>query len=196
MTAGLIVALSTASVTVSPTIAADNPHQAEDTITVTASLPEAASTKLSDPKKKKVVKRKKKRIKTTSKKTRNSNTIATRDEKLSISQVMETLKTSRNLSGKNLSGLQLVGIDLSKCNLKGSDLSHANLERADLEEARLERVNLSGANLKMANLRFAGIPAANLELAIFDGAIWLDGRICAKGSSGQCRDIITPNALP
>lgn len=97
-----------------------------------------------------------------------------------------------------MSGLQLVGMDLSKSNLKGSDLSHANLERADLGEANLDRANLTGANLKMVNLRLSGIPAANLDMAILDGAIWTDGKICAKASYGACRDSFQPfiTAMP
>ena len=109
-------------------------------------------------------------------------------ERLTIKQVMELLKTTRNLSGKNLCGLRLIGLDLSKCNFKGADLSNANLERADLGEAILERANLSGANMKMTDLRVTGLKGARLERAVLDGAIWQDGTICAKGSIGSCRE--------
>lgn len=109
-------------------------------------------------------------------------------EKLTIKQVMTILKTTRNLSGKNLRGLQLVGLNLAKCNLKGIDLSHANLERADLGESDLERADLTGANLKMANLRLSGMTGAKIDLAILDGAIWKDGMVCSIGSVGQCRE--------
>lgn len=110
------------------------------------------------------------------------------DEKLTVKQVMVILKTTRDFSGKNLSGLQLVGINLGKCNMKGSDLSHANLERADLGESDLERADLTGANLKMSNLRLSGMTGAKLENAILNGAIWKDGMVCANGSIGQCRE--------
>lgn len=152
-------------------------------------------------KKKLVAKQKKSKIKTAKTKRHKASKMsklnktkstASGGEKLTVAQVLEALKTTRDLSGKNMSGLQLVGMNLSGSNLKGSDLSHANLERADLGETNLERANLAGANLKMANLRMAGIPAANMELAILDGAIWLDGRICAKGSYGACRDNFQP----
>ncbi|BCS53637.1 pentapeptide repeat-containing protein [Geobacter sp. SVR] len=105
---------------------------------------------------------------------------------MTVQQVLAVLKDSRDLSGKNLKGLQLVGVNLSKCNLKGADLSRANLERADLTESNLERTDLAGANLRMASLRQAGMTAANLDQVILDGAIWKDGSICAKGSLGQC----------
>lgn len=111
-------------------------------------------------------------------------------KRLSSEEVMALLRTSRDLSGRNLSGLKLVGVNLSKCNLKGADLSNADLERADLEEANLERANLAGANLRMVSLRLSGMLGANLENAILDGAIWQDGRICAKGSAGMCRDAV------
>jgi hypothetical protein len=111
-------------------------------------------------------------------------------EKLTIRQVMAILKTTRDLSGKNLSGLQLIGINLGQCNLKGIDLSHANLERADMGESALERADLTGANLKMSNLRQSGMTGANIDLAIFDGAIWKDGMVCSAGSIGRCRESI------
>lgn len=142
-------------------------------------------------KKKKVVIKRKKADKTAAKERQAVEQVVSPGEKLTIGQIMEALNTTRDLSGKNLSGMQLVGVNLSKCNLRGSDLSHANLERADLGEANLERVNLNGANLKMANLRLAGMTAANLELAILDGAIWLDGRVCTKGSYGQCNEPVS-----
>lgn len=109
-------------------------------------------------------------------------------ERLSIRQVMELLKTTRNFAGKNLSGLKLVGLDLTKCNLKGADLSNTSLERADLEESNLELADLSGANMKMTDLRISGIKGAKLDRANLDGAIWLDGTICAKGSIGLCKE--------
>ena len=113
-------------------------------------------------------------------------------EQLSNEDVSALLKTSKDLSGKNLKGLNLVGANLSKCNLKGADLSNANLERADLGESDLERVNLAGANLRMASLKLTGMIGANLENAVLDGAIWQDGRVCAKGSVGECREIVPP----
>jgi hypothetical protein len=115
-------------------------------------------------------------------------------KRLSSKEVMALLRTNRDLSGKNLSGLNLMGVNLSKCNLKGVDLSNADLERADLGESDLERANLAGANLKMVNLRLSGMIGANLEKAILDGAIWQDGRICAKGSFGMCREAVSPNS--
>ena len=110
-------------------------------------------------------------------------------QKLTLKQVTSILKSTRNLSGRNLSGLNLVGVDLSRCNLKGVDLNHADLERADLGESNLERADLSGANLKMANLRLSGLTGVNLDKADLSGAIWMDGRVCAPGSIGQCRDV-------
>jgi hypothetical protein len=134
--------------------------------------------------KKVVLKRKKK----PAKKTRETTIETLPGEKLTVKQVMNILKTTRNLSGKNLSGLKLIGVNLSKCNMKGIDLSHANLERADLGESDLERADLTGANLKMSNLRQSGMTGTKIELAILDGAIWKNGMVCSAGSLGQCRE--------
>jgi len=119
---------------------------------------------------------------------KKEETEAAPGERLTIRQVVVLLKTTRNFSGKNLSGLRLAAFDLSRCNLKGADLSNANLERADLEESILERADLSGANLKMTDLRLTGLKGIKFERATLDGAIWQDGTVCAKGSIGLCRD--------
>jgi hypothetical protein len=140
-------------------------------------------------------KRKKKKRSAKSKALRKASTEARETapgKKFSSEEVMALLRTSRDLSGKNLSGLNLVGVNISKCNLKGVDLSNANLERADLGESDLERANLAGANLRMASLKLSGMIGANLENAILDGAIWQDGRICGKGSLGVCREAFSP----
>jgi hypothetical protein len=111
------------------------------------------------------------------------------DARLTVTQVMELLKTTRDFSGRNLSGLHLVGLDLSGCNFRGADLSNGNLERTNLDEAVLERADLSGANMKMSDLRLTGMKGARLERALLDGAIWQDGTICAKNSVGYCREL-------
>jgi Pentapeptide repeats (8 copies) len=136
-------------------------------------------------------KRKKKKVLAKSKTLRKAIETAP-GKRLSIEEVMALLRANRDLSGKNLSGVNLVGANLSKCNLKGVDLSNANLERADLSESDLERANLSGANLRMVSLKLSGMTGANLENAILDGAIWQDGRICGKGSTGMCREAVSP----
>jgi hypothetical protein len=140
-------------------------------------------------------KRKKKKASARSKALRKASAMASvtaPGKRLSSEEVIALLRASRDLSGKNLSGLNLVGVNLSKCNLKGVDLSNANLERADLGESDLERANLAGANLSMASFKLSGMIGANLENAILDGAIWQDGRICAKGSLGECREAVSP----
>jgi len=107
-------------------------------------------------------------------------------EKLSFKQIAEILRTTRNLAGRNLSGLNLVGLDLSNCSLQGADMRGANLERANMMGSNLERVDMTGANLKMASFYQSALTAAKLDKAVLDGAIWIDKSICAKGSIGEC----------
>lgn len=188
--AGMVLAVFTADITLSAA-AETAPKGAEAGPAVSAGpdvvVQEAAGDAAKD-KKKVVVKRKKGRRKGAPKKDQVTETYPIPGEKLTLKQVMDILKTTKNLSGKNLSGLQLVGVDFARCNLKGVDLSHANLERADLGESNLERAELTGANLKMANLRLSGMTGANLDRAILDGAVWKDGRVCPSGSIGQCKE--------
>ncbi len=105
--------------------------------------------------------------------------------------------TTMRLDRANLRRANLSGAILQLSNLKGADLTLANLERA-----HLHAVNLRGANLMLANLtkvslldadlRGANLTGANLTGAILiaaklGNAIWTDGRVCAKGSVGECR---------
>jgi hypothetical protein len=112
-------------------------------------------------------------------------------QKLTLKQVMNYIKTTRNLSGRNLSGLNLVGIDFSRCNMRGAELSHADLERADLGGSNLERADLSGANLKMVTFHLAGMTGVKLDKADLSGAIWRDGGVCPPGSIGRCSGVIS-----
>lgn len=78
--------------------------------------------------------------------------------------------TQVNLTGANLRGADLSGATLSEVNLTNADLTGANLEGAVLNSANLSGASLTGANLKSAslenaNLSFAGFISANLEAA-------------------------------
>jgi uncharacterized protein YjbI with pentapeptide repeats len=89
--------------------------------------------------------------------------------------------TYADLSKANLSGANLVGVQLGQANLAG-----ANLAGADLTGAKLYMTNLTGANLSGARL-----PGAKLYKALLDGAdlsdvLWVDGKKCEPGSTGEC----------
>lgn len=192
--AGVLAAVSAAEIHPSPALAAEGATQAPESGAAVATQPGPPTAEdAAGDKKRVVVKRKKGRRKVAAKKDAAAAAVANPGEKLTVNQVLEVIKTTRNLSGKNLGGLQLVGVNLGRCNLKGADLSHANLERADLEESNLERADLSGANLRMATLRLSGMAGTNLERAILDGAVWKDGRVCAPGSVGHCREFASPH---
>ncbi|RCJ33565.1 hypothetical protein A6770_18080 [Nostoc minutum NIES-26] len=64
------------------------------------------------------------------------------------------------LRDADLSGVNLSGVNLGYADLRGADLSRANLSRADLN-----RADLSGANLNRADLRDANLIRANLNRA-------------------------------
>ncbi|MDD2540728.1 MAG: pentapeptide repeat-containing protein [Desulfuromonadaceae bacterium] len=117
-------------------------------------------------------------------------------EKLSFKQITEILRTTRNLAGRNMSGLNLVGLDLSDCSLEGANMRGSNLERANMMGSNLERVDMTGANLKMASFYQSALTAAKLDQAVLDGAIWVDKSICAKGSIGECLKIGTKMEQP
>jgi hypothetical protein len=67
----------------------------------------------------------------------------------------------------NLSGANLSEIDLPKINLSGADLSEANFFKANLSEANLSEANLSKANLSKAHFYRANLSRTNLFEAHF-----------------------------
>ncbi len=71
--------------------------------------------------------------------------------------------------------LDLSGCNLSNVDLSGLNLSYANLQEADLEGANLynsylQRANLRGACLRKANLEFSNLEYADLRMANLEGA--------------------------
>jgi len=101
------------------------------------------------------------------------------------------------LDQANLKGANLSGAIMQLANLRGANLAGANLERTHLHGVNLQGAVLRGANLRRANLLDANLRGADLSgadvtdailiAATLDDALWIDGRICAKGSVGACR---------
>lgn len=105
-------------------------------------------------------------------------------------QDLELLKTTRScprcdLSGVDLTQVNLEGVVLREANLRGAKLEGSNLRNADLtgvnmegavlNNTNLQRASLTGAILKStsfenADLSFASLMSANLEGANFKGA--------------------------
>lgn len=79
------------------------------------------------------------------------------------------------------------GVNWSNCSKDGSLLVGAILRNAELVGASLRNANLSYADLSGANLLYADLEGAQLEGARLGDAVWVDGRICAPDSVGQCR---------
>lgn len=108
------------------------------------------------------------------------------------SQFLATRLDEADLSGANLSGSHLQLTNFHKANLKGADLSYSHMHAVNLVGANLEGANLEGVNLLDANLTGANLKGANIKrvlwtAAALSGATWVDGRICAEGSKGECR---------
>jgi hypothetical protein len=76
--------------------------------------------------------------------------------------------------------------DLRNLTAPNADLRDANLRYADLSNADLTGADLSNADLRNSNLHNATLTQATLTSARFDGAQWLDGRICGENSLGTC----------
>lgn len=99
--------------------------------------------------------------------------------------------TNTNLAGSRLGGADLHNANLSYANLGQAELLKTNLANALLLGANLRGANLQGADLRGANLSFANLSEANLdgvnlEGALLHKAVWIDGRVCADNSLGDC----------
>ncbi len=75
-----------------------------------------------------------------------------------------------DFSNSNLSGADLTGASLISSILTSADLSGATLVGVDLSDANLEYANLTGANLMGANMRGADLTWVNFTQAILVGA--------------------------
>lgn len=101
------------------------------------------------------------------------------------------------MQNMNLMRAELPGALLVTANLSFSNLSAAVLTDADFREAKLVGVSLKGADLRNAKFDGADLSYADFQGAILRGAsftnvkldktIWVDGRVCAVGSVGQCQ---------
>ncbi len=70
-----------------------------------------------------------------------------------------------DLSGEDLSKMDLRGINLGEADLKDAELFHADLGEAKLREANLTVGDLRAANLSRADITGADLRSANLEEA-------------------------------
>lgn len=106
-----------------------------------------------------------------------------------------------DLSGARMTNMRLSRADLSATRLERADLSYSDLAVARLRDADLSGAVLTGANLRAAELvgaRFVGadlsyadltgadLTGADLSGAKLDNTLWVDGRVCARGSVGRC----------
>ena len=96
-----------------------------------------------------------------------------------------------SLRGARLGRARLNRADLRYADLSGADLAYADLSEADLLGAALRRADLTytdlgGANLAFSDLREARIGGAVLTGTRLGGALWIDGRRCARSSVGAC----------
>lgn len=114
---------------------------------------------------------------------------------------MEQDLRGADLSGASLRNSDMTGVVLMNASLTGADLAYANLRLADLSYSDLQQAFLLGANLARADLSHADLRDADLSHADLrdarlgnarltgarlDNAIWIDGRQCAPGSTGDC----------
>jgi uncharacterized protein YjbI with pentapeptide repeats len=77
--------------------------------------------------------------------------------------------------------------DLSNANLTRQDFSWADLSGTNLTGTDLSATTLYDANLRGANLTGAKITDTNFVGSDLSDAVWVDGKKCKSGSTGNCK---------
>jgi uncharacterized protein YjbI with pentapeptide repeats len=90
---------------------------------------------------------------------------------------LERLNKTRNCPKCDLSNAKLAGQDFSWADLSGTNLMGADLSATNLYDANLRGANLSGA--KITDTNFVGSDLSD--------AVWVDGKKCNSGSTGNCK---------
>jgi uncharacterized protein YjbI with pentapeptide repeats len=97
-----------------------------------------------------------------------------------------------DLSGSNMAEANLSGVDLRRTNLNRSDLSRADLRAATLDGAFLRETKLDGADLRDLDLTRAIFHPASLAGAVLDGADLSDAELVSVslvGASARGADL-------
>lgn len=114
------------------------------------------------------------------------NRLNVKNKNLSHASIKNAKMISADLQGAILEAVDFSYTDLSKGNLKNSNLDKAILKGTNLKSVNLTSASLKGADLSYADLSGAKLKGVDLSQAILDKAIWIDGKLCAKGSIGRC----------
>ena len=113
----------------------------------------------------------------------------TRKEVVKILAATEGNKELR-FQGLNLTGADLSRLDLRKINFKYAKMHGANLERVDLQGANLERVDLSLAVLDGAQLAGARMLCANLSDASMKNCNFEDGNMSTNMEGANLKNSV------
>jgi uncharacterized protein YjbI with pentapeptide repeats len=109
-----------------------------------------------------------------------------RGSQLGGADLAYTNMVGANLSEAQLSQASLVGANFRNADLSATNLNGANLAYAIFQDANLTGADLTGADLSNADLKGATITFAKIADAKLDKTIWVDGKVCAVGSVGNC----------
>ena len=109
-----------------------------------------------------------------------------RGSQLGGADLAYTSLVGANLSGTQMSQASMVGANLRNADLSGANLTGANLAYAIFQGANLSGADLTGADLSNANFKGANIKSSRIADAKLDKTIWINGKLCAVGSVGNC----------
>lgn len=105
---------------------------------------------------------------------------------LSESNLHSVILRNANLFATNFAKSRMDYSDLSGSNLSFAIFRNTNLKGANFRHTDLRKADFSSANLSYADFRNATITGALFKNAELSNAIWVDGKVCARGSIGQC----------
>ena len=100
-----------------------------------------------------------------------------------------------DLSGANLSYLELVGVEFAQAILSNAVLTGANLTGADFGRADLSKAQFAGASLAQTDLTLARLEGADLSGALGLAQPQLD-RACGDTATQLPKGLVRPTGWP
>lgn len=103
-------------------------------------------------------------------------TLTLRDINFTLDKKIDKASWTVNLSGRNLSGAQLIGVDLQKAlmrnvDLRNSKIEYSNFQEADISNSNFSESKISSSNFKSSNINYSDFRKSHIKNSDFRGSL-------------------------